>query len=254
MKSINIKKIKTMKKIITTASILLSACTFTMAQEASDLKPTAGANNLEFNFVPLNGKPIQLTYIRYRRFLSENTAIRLGVGISYSASKGDSVFNSNVTANTTVSSRYKKTQLGWNLKPGFEKHFKGTNRLSPYWGAELDIAGQSSKEVTPTGLDAQDGLFIITDKNKNKGGFFRIGANAVAGFDCYFTKHLYLGTELGFGFQMVKYKDYKKTTSYPASVTTFPSPDPGNPAPVGQGRETNIGPNFNSSIRLGFIF
>jgi hypothetical protein len=244
-----------MKKLFTTAAFLLTAVTFMSAQDAgSDFKPAAGANNLELNFVPLNGKPIQLTYIRYRRFLSEKTALRLGVGVSYSSSKADSVFASNVTVNTTVSSGYKMTKLGWNIKPGFEKHFSGTNRLSPYIGAELDIAGQSSKEVTPTMIDAQDEFFIVTEKNKNKGGFFRIGANLVAGFDCYVTKHLYLGTELGFGFQMVNYSDYTKETSYPSSVTP-PTPDPaGNPDPSSQGKEMNIGPNFNSAIRLGYIF
>ena len=76
--------------------------------------------------------------------------------------------------------------MGWNLRPGFEKHLKGTNRLSPYFGAELDLAGQSSKEVTPTGYDFSAGqLHTTTDKNKNKGGFFRAGLNLVAGFDCY---------------------------------------------------------------------
>jgi len=244
-----------MKKLFTTSAVLLSMVTFTMAQDAaSDFKPAGGANNLELNFVPLNGKPIQLTYIRYRRFLNEKTAIRVGIGFSYSSSKADSVFNANITAGNTVSEGYKMTKMGWNIKPGFEKHFSGTNRLSPYIGAELDIAGQSSKEVTPTGIDADDDFYIVTERNKNKGGFFRIGANVLAGFDVYVTKHLYLGTELGFGFQMVNYSDYKKETEYPSSVTPQ-TPDPvGNPDPANQGKEMNVGPNFNSSIRLGFIF
>jgi hypothetical protein len=244
-----------MKKLFTTATLLLSAITFMSAQDGgSDFKPAAGANNLELNFVPLNGKPIQMTYVRYRRFLSEKTAFRLGIGISYSSTKADSVMSSNVTPGETVMSGYKMTKMGWNIKPGFEKHFSGTNRLSPYIGAELDIAGMSSKEVTPTMIDANDEFFIVTEKNKNKGGFFRIGANLVAGFDCYVTKHLYLGTELGFGFQMVNYSDYTKETAYPASVTPPTTNDPGNPDPSSQGKEMNIGPNFNSSIRLGYIF
>ena len=244
-----------MKKLFTTSAVVLSMVSFTMAQNAtSDFKPAAGANNLELNFVPLNGKPIQLTYIRYRRFLSETTALRIGVGLSYSASKADSVFNSNVTAGETVAEGYKMSKLGWNIKPGFEKHFAGTNRLSPYMGAELDFAGQSSKEVTPVAIDANDDAYVVTEKNKNKGGFFRIGVNVLAGFDVYVTKHLYLGTELGFGFQMVNFSDYTKETDYPSSVTP-PSPDPVvNPEPVSQGKELNVGPNFNSSIRLGFIF
>ena len=243
-----------MKKVFTATALVLSACTFTMAQDTpSAFKPAAGANNLELNFVPLNGKPIQLTYIRYRRFISDKTAFRLGVGVSFSSSKADSVFKSNLVANTTISSGYKKTQMGWVIKPGIEKHFAGTDRLSPYIGAELELAGQSTKEVTPQGVNAKDELTIVTDKNKNKGGFFRIGVNAVAGFDCYVTKHLYLGAEMGFGFSMTKNSDYKMTTVYPASVTP-PTPDPGNPAATKQGSEMNIGPNFNSAIRLGFIF
>lgn len=247
-----------MKNLVSTVSLFLVTFTMATAQDAatanaSDLKPAAGANNLELNFVPLNGKPIQLTYIRYRRFISDKTAIRVGVGLSYSSSKADSVFNSNVTVNSTVKSGYKMTKMGWNIKPGIEKHFEGTNRLSPYVGAELDLAGQMSKEVTPYATDAKDEFFIRTDKNKDKGGFFRAGVNLLAGFDCYITKHLYLGTELGFGFQYIKYSDYNMTTSYPSGYVAG-TPDAGNPAATNQGTEMNVGPNFNSSIRLGFIF
>jgi hypothetical protein len=199
------------------------------------------------NFVPLNGKPIQLTYIRYRRFLSATTALRLGIGLSYSSNKADSTFNAALTPNTKVDGKYKKTQLGWNIKPGFEKHMKGTNRLSPYMGVELDLAVQSTKEMTPVGLDPTDAVITRTDKNKSQGGFFRFGVNVLAGFDCYVTKHLYLGTELGFGFQMIKYSDFKSSSSYLPTGATDPDA-------VKQGSSTNIGPNFNSSIRLGYIF
>jgi len=247
-----------MKKLITTTAVLLSALTFAVAQDAgaSDFKPAGGANNLELNFVPLNGKPIQLTYIRYRRFFSEKNALRLGIGVSYSSSKDDVMYGelpTGATDSTYTAVQHKKTQLGWNIKPGFEHHFEGTNRLSPYMGFELDIAGQSSKEITPQkgGFDfVSHEAVVVTEKNKSKGGFLRAGVNLVAGFDCYVTKHLYLGTELGFGFQWVKYSDYVTTIAYPSSVTPVPS----DPPAVTQGSEINIGPNFNSSIRLGYIF
>lgn len=247
-----------MKKVLITVA-LISAYTFVNAQDeatastpstnsTSEFKPAAGANNFELNFVPLNGKPIQLTYIRYRRFLSESTALRLGVGLSLSSTSVDSVFSSNVTAGENVTSKAKTSQFGWNLKPGFEKHFSGTNRLSPYIGAELDLAGQSSKEVTPTGISATDEVMTTTTKNKSKGGFFRAGVNLVAGFDCYITKHLYLGSEFGFGLQYVSYSKLK-TEMDPAPTAPAKQPDD-----VDQGSEMNIGPNFNSAIRLGFIF
>jgi hypothetical protein len=58
-----------MKKLITTTAILMSAFTFSLAQDANgEFKPAAKANNFELNFVPLNGKPIQLTYIRIADF------------------------------------------------------------------------------------------------------------------------------------------------------------------------------------------
>ena len=252
-----------MKKIFTTAALALAACTVSVAQDAtSEFKPDKGANNLELNFVPLNGKPIQLTYLRYRKFISPTMALRLGIGVSYSSSKADSVFQSlmpGATIDSKVTSTYKKTELGWNIRPGFEHHYAGTSRLSPYMGAELDIAGQSSKEITPMGVDAtgkSEEVTVMTEKNKNKGGFMRIGVNVIGGFDAYITKHLYLGTELGFGFQMVNYKKYEKTTAYPSTYPTIPSGtfDPGNPGAVTQGKEMNVGPNFNSSIRLGWIF
>jgi len=239
-----------MRKLITTAVFALVACTFSVAQDAGGFKPDAGANNFELNFVPLNGKPIQLTYIRYRRFLSPTMAFRLGVGLSYSSTKADSVFVSNLDPNNKVTAQYKKSTLGWEIKPGIEKHMKGTDRLSPYMGAELDLAGASSKEITPLGIDSQDELTTQTDKNKSKGGFFRLGINLVAGFDCYITHHLYLGSEFGFGFQMVNYSKYTSSTSYPSSVTNPPK----DPDAVTQGKEMNIGPNFNSAIRLGWIF
>lgn len=237
-----------MKKVLFTAA-LFSACTFVMAQDTpSEFKPAAGANNLELNFVPLNGKPISISYIRYRRFLTATTAVRLGVGLSMATTSVDSVFASNVTAGTTVSDKSKTSKFGWNIRPGYEKHFAGTNRLSPYVGAELDLAGQSSKETTVSGVDAQDVFQITETKNKSKGGFIRIGAGVLAGFDCYITKHLYLGTEFGFGLQFVKYSDLK-TEFTPAPVAPAKQPDD-----VNQGSEFNLGPNFNSALRLGFIF
>jgi hypothetical protein len=241
-----------MKKIFTTIAIVVATCTITNAQE-TEFKPAKGANNLELNFIPLNSKPIQITNIRYRKFIGDKTAFRLGIGLSFSSDKADSVFSSNVTANSTVKSKYSNNKFGLNIRPGIEKHFEGTNRLSPYMGAELDIALQSSKEVTPSGINSKDEFTVVTEKNKNKGGFFRAGVNLVAGFDCYITKHLYMGSELGFGFSFTKYSDYKKTTSYPSSFTAS-NPDPGNPDPTTQGSGMNVGPNFNSSIRLGYIF
>ncbi len=243
-----------MKKVLFTAA-LFSACTFVMAQEApstpstpsttSDYKPAAGANNLELNFTPLGNSPISITNIRYRRFLTETTALRLGVGVSIMSSSVEEVLPSNLTPGTFITGQKAKTStFGWNIKPGYEKHFKGTNRLSPYIGGELDLASQMSKSVSHT-IAANDVITETIVRNAGKNGFFRFGVNALAGFDCYLTKHLYLGAEMGFGLSTVLY----------SKVKTSSSPAPASPVrDVDQGNTFNLGPNFNSAIRLGFIF
>lgn len=238
-----------MKKVLFTAA-LFSACTFVIAQDTTkttgDYKPVAGANNLELNFTPLGGSPISLSYIRYRRFLTATTAVRAGVSLTYSSSSVDVLIPSDVTPGTNITSTSKSSKMGWSLRPGIEKHFAGTNRLSPYVGVELALSGQSTKDVTPTDLNATDDVVLITTtKNSAKGGFFMLGLNALAGFDCYITKHLYLGAELGFGLEYTAFSKLK-TESTPAPTTAIPDVD--------QGSAFNLGPMVNSAIRLGFIF
>ncbi len=255
-----------MKKIFTTAAFALAACTMSVAQDAtSEFKPAKGANNLELNFVPLNGKPIGMGIFKYRKFLSEKTAIRIGIGVSYSSSKEDKVFTSQMTTThttpwdtTKVSSVHKTTELGWQVRLGYEHHYTGTNRLSPYMGCELGVTGNTKKEVTPTGVDMSgktDEVVVVTKKNENKGGWLNIEVNLITGFDCYITKHLYMGAEAGFGFGMKNYSKYTMTTAYPSSYV-IPSgvADPGNPPAVTQGKEMNIAPSVNTAIRLGWIF
>lgn len=235
-----------MKKILFTAA-LFSACTFVMAQDTTNFKPAAGANNLELNFTPLGSTPISITNIRYRRFLTSTTALRLGVGLSIATSSAEEILPSNVTPGTNIlGNRSKTSTFGWNLKPGYEMHFAGTKRLSPYFGGELDLAGQSSKSVSHSlNNPLTDDITETTVKNAGKSGFFRFGVNALAGFDCYLTKHLYLGAEMGFGLSSVMYSKVK-TTSSPSPAVAVQDVD--------QGRTFNLGPNFNSAIRLGFIF
>ncbi len=191
-----------MKKVLFTAA-LFSACTFVMAQDTTSFKPAAGANNLELNLTPLGNSPISITNIRYRRFLTPTTALRLGVGLSLASSSAEEVLPSNVTPGTNITGQRSKTStFGWNIKPGYEMHFAGTKRLSPYIGGELDLASQTSKAVSH-GLTATDAVTETTVKNAGKTGFFRLGVNALAGFDFYISTHLYLGAEMGFGLSSV---------------------------------------------------
>ena len=213
------------------------------AQESETYKPAAGQHNLEVQLRPLSTAPIAINGIRYRKFISPNEAIRLNAFL-------------NMSSETTISQQADKTnnipaledkysQIGINLRPGYEKHLAGTDRLSPYFGGELDIAIQGSKYKEEYYL-AQEVEHILT---KNENGFWRFGVNAVAGFDYYIAKQLYLGSEIGFGFSFVRNRDVKTEYSNKNAFGVTENPDP-----FERGSAFNFGPNANAAIRLGYIF
>jgi len=53
------------------------------------------------------------------------------VGVSSHLQKADS-YATNLVANTTISLGTKKTQMGWLLNRGIEKHLPALTALSPY--------------------------------------------------------------------------------------------------------------------------
>ena len=84
-----------------------------------------------------------------------------------------------------------------------------------------------------------------TYESETTGGSTTFGLNLVLGADWYFSKHIYMGTEVGFGFQSISEKDTETTNS------TGPGTDT---ATQLNGSTFNLGPNVNGAIRLGFLF
>lgn len=224
-----------MNKIIT---LLLISCSISavaqndsiiskpIAKEIS-MKPQGKDFTVEVNFAPFSSSPVSISYLRFRTFTSEKGAVRLGFSVG--AENGSP--SEDQTAKT----------FELNLRPGYEWHFAGTDRLSPYVGLELDFAKKSSEfESDEDGNEFTiDGAWLGGEER----GFTRIGANFIIGADVYIIKRLYLGTEIGFGFERVK------SSNIEIEIVGASDPD------TDKGGTTfQIGPNFNSSIRLGFVF
>lgn len=223
-----------MKKLMLIA-VFAGVASFASAQ----FKPEAGQKTLEVNFAPLGGAPISINGIKLRMFNDATTAYRLGLNINYSSSKT----RTGTTADGSVELYDKASVLGISLQPGIEKHMAGTNRLSPYMGAVLDIGFQSSTDVNEFEGGTANKIEELTTKGTN--GFFRLGANAVAGADYYITNKIYMGVEVGYGLQLVNSATIKTETS----VSGAPSIDDQKP-----GSTFNFGPNFNGAFRLGYAF
>jgi hypothetical protein len=147
-----------------------------------------------------------------------------------------------------------KTSFEISLQPGFENHMAGTDRLSPYWGAILDIGFKTSSEkkehspgVTTAGGLA-DSVKVETTTTTGKDGFFRIGAGLVLGTDFYFAKKFYVGAECGVGLS------YKMMSTIKVTETEVDKPAAPATADQKQGSEFNFGPTVNAKLRLGWNF
>lgn len=221
-----------MKKLFL-AIIVLAIAISSNAQ----FKPSQGDFSAEVNFRPLSANPIQIDYLKGRMFLNSNMAIRLGFEFnSYS--------NTTKTDFSGITEETKSSYFVFGLRPGIEFHMKGTDRLSPYYGADLIFSTKSSsKEITNTGGTSGKTVKYegAWDNTGTQAAYTMIGLNLVFGTDYYVTKNLYMGAELGFGFISTSYKDI----SYPSGTTTITIPG---------ASESNLGVNFNSAIRLGWAF
>jgi len=195
-------------------------------------KPSAKNLTVEVNFNPFSSSPVSINYLRLRTFVTDRQAFRMGFSIG--------VRNQKAIENVTQST------FEINLRPGYEWHFAGTERLSPYVGLDGDFAIKSPSFSDERDAQTRGPIKSISgawDPNGTERGYTRFGANLLVGADYYIIKRLYLGLEFGYGFQVINSSDI--------SVTQF------NGAPVlpAKGGSTfQLGPNFNSSLRLGFAF
>ena len=227
-----------MKKLL----LILAAFGLTTAVNAQPLKQAGGEKNVEVNFAPLGGSPISIGGIKFRKFNAAGTsAIRLNVFLGLNSSKDitQQKDTGGIPELTT-----KNSSFNISVRPGYEKHMAGTDRLSPYCGGELAITMNSSKKVEE-GANADNTVNKTTTKNAD--GYLAFGLNAFWGADFYFAKSIYLGAEFGFGFNMKKMSDKKiEYSGFNPSIT--------NPPAQKQGSSFQLGPTYQALIRLGWLF
>jgi opacity protein-like surface antigen len=230
-----------MKKSILFIAFALMTMTGIFAQ-----KQTGGEKNLEVAFAPLGGNPVSMSGIRLRLFNSEASAIRIGLFLGGSTNK-DVNTQAEETGDPDQPELYTTSKsMDISLRPGYEKHFAGTDRLSPYVGAEIALTIHSESEETERWdvINADFDTGVVTQTVKD--GSTTFGLNILAGTDFYFADNIYLGAELGFGFQTTSFKD---TTDETTGIDDFEDPDP-----ALNGSNSAWGPNVQGTLRLGWLF
>jgi hypothetical protein len=267
-------KFNYMKKAIMFIALVATSVVGAQAQ-----KFQGGEKNLEVNFSPLSANPIGINGIRFRMFNSESSAIRVGFNIGGGKATNVRVQPAELGTVTTPELYSTRGNFNFSIRPGYEKHFAGTDRLSPYVGAELAFTmGSSShtEEYHSGNSDATvaDPANWSTWTIERKEGSTTFGLNALAGVDFYFADNFYLGVEMTLGFASTKQKDSEISVSdenafvrYVAAVD--PSFDDmldvvdgkmkvrsivGNDNGVNDFKDMNWAPNAQGTLRLGWLF
>ncbi|MCG8384167.1 MAG: hypothetical protein MJA30_01395 [Cytophagales bacterium] len=205
----------------------------------NEFKPSAGNVSLEVQFEPFGDDPININGIRGRIFSSQRQAFRMNVFIGYDSDTD--ITQQEVPDANLLELEDRTSTFTLNLRPGMEWHTKGTERLSPYFGFEVDFAIQWSRFRS----ENQEDLSVFYRTRINENGFTRYGLNAIAGFDYYFAKRIFVGTEMGFGASVTRLRDVTEDSDVPGFVE---------PEPLNRGGSFELGPNVNVDIRLGYVF
>lgn len=248
-----------MKKIIV-LSLCILTFTFAKSQDlidseelSNDYKQNSGDKNLELQFDPgaifaTGGTVFSNPFgVSFRLFNSASSAIRIKANISYTNSttltqEADATLNL-----AELTDHYSAISIS--LRPGIEKHFAGTERLSPYIGAEAIIGFRTSTDKN----EYQDfaalptvTVYEQTWKNADAGDGLSFGVAAVAGADFYIAKKIYLGVELNYGLYYSLATNVKYSNTDPAIDDSE--------SKVGSSGTFSFQPGTMGLFKIGFLF
>jgi hypothetical protein len=220
-----------MKTYILMSVLLL--CQFLSYSQKQD----KGDYTLEMQFSPLGSEPLKINGIKSRYFFEEKTAYRLSLYIGGKSSPS-------TVQSGDIELKNKTSNFDFTFRPGLEKHFDGTTKLSPYYGGEGFLGLSTSKNSTQNLWSSSNTIQTTTTKKSSP----MFGLNIFSGTDFYFTEKFFLGIEMGFGL-MVEGAGHTKTKyNNPEDPTLTDSNK--------KGLSSNLswGPNYQGTIRLGYCF
>ena len=173
---------------------------------------------------------------KVRLHLNEKMAVRLSLGLNTTTDKTTTFYDD---ANQKEQESYDRTtRTTFSIMPGFEYHFTKYERISPYVGGEIGLLASASKSKTDNTENDN-----YTETSRPGLGF---GVNVFTGVDVYLCKGLYLGFELGLGYNSLNTKR-GSTTTVTGSTT---NEDKGTTADL----VSSFGFHATPSLRVGWCF
>lgn len=235
-----------MKKTLLVAAFALAG-SIAFAQKPSAGNKTAEVNlNFQTGTAPVNyNLPAEL---RLRYFLADNSAVRIRFGLGSSTDKSAvKSATSDVVSDITV-----KSGLGLTLTPGYEMHFEGTDKLSPYAGAQLGISlgGKASTEATNSTSGAPTPGSVVDGANykSTAGSTFGLSLGLMMGADYYIADGVFIGAEFGLGlFQMTSTGEGETTVKASSSASEVKTK-------TQKSSSNQLFGVTTGGVRLGFVF
>lgn len=237
---------------------LFISCCFLLSVTAFAQKQTAGNITAEVSILKsgINANVSSLNNViegaKLRYFFTDDLALRFGLNFSGETDKHTATQNADGTGEVGEG---KATSSKIVILPGIEKHFGAWNKVSPYVGLDLSVGFYSAEEKrdqltnnNSLGNSTFQNNLVTTFENFTFAGDragTSFGFNILTGVDFYVTGGLFLGVEMGIGFNTFTTKDTTRTNQLNNIKTVF----------VTQGG-TNSGftPNIVQGIRLGWNF
>ena len=146
--------------------------------------------------------------IRFRSFNAKGNAMRMGIGLQYFRS---AMVYQPASGSDPALHEY-NTLWSVSILPGYEKHYRVSRVFSPYWGFQV-LFGYQGSSYSVEHLSGGD-VYKETwsnDPTVSGIGSLNLGSGLVFGFDYFPIKHLYVGLELGFGFEYAHLLDSEYT-------------------------------------------
>jgi len=224
-----------MKRIVLFFALSVFALNIFAQSDNENIKPKKGFV-LNVDFTPFEkNETAGFKGIGVKYMVNEGITLRFGLDWEYNKLKDKNNDNNSYDISTSTA------LFGLNF--GIEKHFKTSSRLSPYIGCELGFDNFSS-EYTEGRYEMQGATGQDVNDNFYDRAYKSFSLNFLLGANYYFSKHLYLGTEIGLGFEKAwidDVKDMYANSDFKMVSTSKPT-------------SYRIGQNFNPVLKLGFVF
>lgn len=227
-----------MKKLVIVSALCFVA-SWVMAQKP-DKKSVAAEVQLNFQ-TGTAAISVVSPHLKGRFFFKNDFAGRLTLGITSSGTTTNYTEN---TDGTGGRGKQEKFSNKWTIAGGVEKHFKGTERLSPYIGAEILHSEGVTDEIARSNYD---GTNYVPDFIQNiiPGTTITHSLNVLLGADYYFVNSIYLGVEVSWGYQ---------SSSTGQGTDKIFSNNIDNTTVTPESDSHGFGVAANGGLRLGFVF